>query len=161
MLEKQIYLWGSDTVLSFCIKPRFTLGITHQSQHIQCLFPSWKKDKRSSMCCLLQSCQTLFNPMDCSPPSSSVHWILQARILEWVAISFSRESSWPRDWTQVSCIAGRRRFTFWATREDPQILKGRSGSVSLGDYFSFPWSWCTQVIACALQESLGGMRFDF
>ena len=46
----------------------------------------------------------------------SVHGILQARLLEWVAISFSRGSSRPRDWTQVSHIAGRR-FTLWATRE--------------------------------------------
>ena len=45
--------------------------------------------------------------MDCSPPGSSVHRILQARILEWVALSFSRGSSQPRDWTQVSCTAGR------------------------------------------------------
>ena len=43
---------------------------------------------------------------DCSPPGSSVHGILQAWILEWVAISFSRESFWLRDWTQISCIAG-------------------------------------------------------
>ena len=49
----------------------------------------------------------LFASVDCSPPGSSVHGILQARILEWVAISFSRGSSRPRDWTQVSCIAGR------------------------------------------------------
>ena len=55
-----------------------------------------------------QSCPTLCNPGDCSPPGSSVHGILQARILEWVAISFSRVSSRPRDRTQVSCIAGRR-----------------------------------------------------
>ena len=54
--------------------------------------------------------------MDCSPPGSSVHGILQARILEWVAISFSRGSSWPRDRTQVSRIAGRC-FNLWATRE--------------------------------------------
>ena len=54
-----------------------------------------------------QSCPTLCDPMDCSPPSSSVHGILQARILEWVAISFSRGSSRPRDRTQVSFIAGR------------------------------------------------------
>ena len=46
-------------------------------------------------------------PMDCSRPGSSVHAILQARILEWVAISFSRGSSWPRDQTQVFCTAGR------------------------------------------------------
>ena len=45
--------------------------------------------------------------MDCSPPGFSVHGISQARILEWVAISFSRESSWPRDRTHISCLAGR------------------------------------------------------
>ena len=54
--------------------------------------------------------------MDCSPPNSSVHWILQARILEWLTIPFSRGSSWPRDRTQVSCTAGRF-FTICATRE--------------------------------------------
>ena len=62
------------------------------------------------------------NPMDCSPPGTSVHGILQARILEWVAIPFSRGSSPPRDWTWVSwnsCIAGRF-FTIWATREGPK-----------------------------------------
>ena len=63
-----------------------------------------------------QSCLTLCNPMDCSLPGSSVHGIFQARVLEWVAISFSRGSSWPRDWIRVSCIVGRR-FTDWATRE--------------------------------------------
>ena len=49
----------------------------------------------------------LCNPMDCSPPGSSVHGILQARILEWVATSYSRESSQPREWTCISCLAGR------------------------------------------------------
>ena len=52
-------------------------------------------------------------PVDCSPPNSSIHGILQARILEWIAISFSRGSSQPRDWTQVSYTAGRR-FNFCA-----------------------------------------------
>ena len=51
-----------------------------------------------------QSCPTLCNPMDCNPPGSSVHEIFQARILEWVAISFSRGSSQPRDRTHVSYI---------------------------------------------------------
>ena len=50
----------------------------------------------------LQSCPTLCDPMDCSPPNSSVHWILQARIVEWVAVPSSRGSSPPRDWTHVS-----------------------------------------------------------
>ena len=54
--------------------------------------------------------------MESSPPGSSIHGILQVRILEWVAISFSRGSSQTRDWTWVSCIAGRF-FTNWATRE--------------------------------------------
>ena len=54
--------------------------------------------------------------MDCSLPGFSVHGVFQARILEWVAIPFSRGSSWPRDQTQVSCTAGRL-FTDWATRE--------------------------------------------
>ena len=67
-------------------------------------------------CEVTQSCPTLCDPMDCSSPGSSIHGILQARILEWVAISFSRGSSQPRDQTQVSCIAGRH-FNFWATRE--------------------------------------------
>ena len=60
-----------------------------------------------------QSCPILCDPMDCSPPGSSVCGILQARILEWVAISFSRGFSWPRDWTQVSLIAGRF-YTVWS-----------------------------------------------
>jgi len=51
---------------------------------------------------LLQSCPTLCDPMDCSPPGSSVRGIFQARILEWVAMPSSRESSWPRDWTCIS-----------------------------------------------------------
>ena len=59
---------------------------------------------------MLQSCLTLCGPMDCSPPGSSVHGILQLRILEWVAMPSSRESSPPRDRTHVSCsscISGR------------------------------------------------------
>ena len=57
---------------------------------------------------------SLCDPMDYSPAGSSVQGILQARILKWVAIPFSRESSWPRDWTWVST---GRFFTVWATRE--------------------------------------------
>ena len=61
-----------------------------------------------------QLCLTLCDPMDCSLPGSSIHGIFQATVLEWVAISFSRGSSQPRDQTQVFCIAGRH-FTIWAT----------------------------------------------
>ena len=63
-----------------------------------------------------QLCPTLCDPMDSSLPGSAIHGIFQARILEWTAISFSRGSSRPRDWTLVSCIADRC-FTVWATRE--------------------------------------------
>ena len=65
-----------------------------------------------------QSCLTLCDPMDCSLPGFSVHGILQARVLEWVAISSSRGSSRPRNRTRVSCIVGRF-FTNRATREAP------------------------------------------
>ena len=58
------------------------------------------------------------DPIDCSPPGSSVHWIFQARLVEWVAISFFRGSSQPRDWTWASCFAGRF-LTNWATRKFP------------------------------------------
>ena len=61
-----------------------------------------------------QLCLTLCDHMDCNLPGSSVHGILQARILEWVAISYFRGSSWPRDQTQISYTAGRF-FTIWAT----------------------------------------------
>ena len=90
----------------------------------------WKKPdtKGHMLCCdsiyikclkwseVAQSCPALCDPMDCSPPGSFVHGILQARTLEWGAISFSRGSSRPRDRTQVSHIAGRF-FNLWATRE--------------------------------------------
>ena len=62
-----------------------------------------------------QSCLTPCNPMNCSPPGSSIHGIFQARILEWVAPPFSRGSSQPRDQTPVSHIASRL-FTVWATK---------------------------------------------
>ena len=66
-----------------------------------------------------QSCPTLCNPME-----YTVHGILQARILEWVAFPFSRGCSQPRDWTQVSCIAGGF-FTSWATTEAQAYWSGQ------------------------------------
>ena len=73
-------------------------------------------------CLVAQSCLTLCDPMDCSLPGFSVRGILQVRILEWAAISFSGGSSWPRDQTQVSCIAGRF-FTIWDACEAPKCLQ--------------------------------------
>ena len=66
-------------------------------------------------CLVSQQCPTLCDPMDCSLQGSSAYEILQAGILEWVAMPSSRGSSQLRNWTQVSCIAGRF-FTVWATR---------------------------------------------
>ena len=88
-------------------------------------FESWTADQRTSPPLSSQnwtelkhlfSRVQLCDPKDCSPPGSSVHGILQARMLEWSAAAFSRGPSWPRDQTQVSRIAGRV-FTVWATRE--------------------------------------------
>ena len=78
----------------------FPTGLTSNSEHISnyvCV----------CVCMLVaQSCLTLCNSMDCNLSGSSIHGIFLARILEWVAISFSRESSQPRDPTHISCIAG-------------------------------------------------------
>ena len=73
-------------------------------------FTCWEAQKWK--CLVAQFCPTLCNPMDYSLLGSSVHRILWARVLEWVAIPFSRGSSQPKDKTQVSCIAGRF-FTKW------------------------------------------------
>ena len=71
---------------------------------LQSPFLLWKKWKESEV---TQSCPTLCDPIACSLPGFSVHGILQARILEWVTISFSRRSSPPRDWTRVSEPPGK------------------------------------------------------
>jgi len=75
------------------------------------------------VCSVAQLCPTLW-PHDCNWPGSTVHGILQARILEWVAMPSSRGSSQPRDWTQVFRIADRF-FTVWATRETHKTKAGR------------------------------------
>ena len=68
------------------------------------------------MCSVSQSCPTLWDPLGCSPPGSSVPGISQVKLLVWVAISFSRGSSWPRGWTCVFCI-GRWIIYHWTTWE--------------------------------------------
>ena len=80
------------------------------------------------LCCF--SCVWLCEPMNCSPPSSSVRGISQARILEWVAIPFSRGSSRPRDRTWASHIADGF-LTIWATREGPILTSGSSSQTFL------------------------------
>ena len=77
-----------------------------------------------------QSCPTLCDPLDCSPPGPSVHKICQARTLEWRAIPFLRGTSWSRDQIQVSHITGRF-FTIWATREASTLAHQFSSVQSL------------------------------
>ena len=82
---------------------------------------TWKQpgegaSRHNSLVCRAAKSENVnWDPMDWSPPGSSIHGILQARILKWVAIPFSRGSSQPRDWTQVSCIVGRF-FSIWTAR---------------------------------------------
>ena len=71
------------------------------------------------ICSVTQLCPILWDLVDYSPPGSSIHGILQARILEWVAISFSKGSCQSRNWTCISCI-GRQILYHWATREAPE-----------------------------------------
>ena len=80
-----------------------------------------QENKPEIVILVTQSCLTLCDPMDCSLPGSSVLGIFQARILEWVAIPFSRGSSQPRNQTQVSHTAGRL-FTVWATRDQLPVF---------------------------------------
>ena len=64
-------------------------------------------------CSVTELCLTLCNPVDCSPLGSSVHGILQARMLEWVSMPSSRGSSWPRDGTRVSCVSCTGRWVLY------------------------------------------------
>ena len=86
------------------------LGKPHQEWSSRSSSGYWKETE------VARSCPTLCDPMDCSIRGASIHGIFQARILEWVAISFFRGSFQPRDWAWVSYIAGRC-FTIWATRD--------------------------------------------
>ena len=81
---------------------------------------------------VVKSCLTLCDPMDCSLSGSSVHGISQVRILEWVTISFSRETSWPRVRTCTSCI-GRWILYRLSHQEAPRVGKATSKSVGLGE----------------------------
>ena len=95
-------------------------GPVVRTWHFHCPGPGSSPGQETKIlqkCVLVaQSCPPLCDHMDCYPTGYSVHGILQARILKWVANPFSRRSLPPRDWTQVTCTAGRF-FTIWATRE--------------------------------------------
>ena len=109
-IDPQKFFQNIDIVHSETVFYSFNLRMFHRlvramsSSPRGCIFSSCTKKRKK----VTQSCLTLCNPMDCSPPVSSIHAIFQARVLEWVAISFSRGYSRPRDQTWVSQIVGRR-----------------------------------------------------
>ena len=92
------------------------------------------------------------NPVDCSPPDSSVHWVLQARILEWVAISPSRGSCRPRGWIRVPCVSCIGRWVFTpSTSWEAHVVSSMYMSIpvsrfillsfSLGNHVCFIYLW--------------------
>jgi len=103
--------------------------------HICNAILKWSEVKWSEVA---QSCLTLCNPMDCSLPGSTVHGVFQARILEWIAISFSRGTSQTRDWTWVSRIVGRC-FTVWGTIHIYNAIFSSVQSLSRVRLFATPW----------------------
>ena len=98
---------------------------------LYCRNIKWVTDVNLVLCLVAQSCPTLCDPMDCSPPGSSVHGILQVKILEWVAISSSR-GSFHRDWTHISWVScvGRQILYHCATWE---VIHTRKENASLGE----------------------------
>ena len=110
-LVVQYYVQFSTHFLHFSVP---TLSSTFNTRGERKWGSCWNSDKKNEVlkiyvCMRAKSCLSLCDPMDCSLPGSFVHGILQARILEWVAMPSSRGSSWPRGWTCISwgsCIAG-------------------------------------------------------
>ena len=110
---------------------------------------------------LIQTCLTLCSPMDSSVSGSSVHGILQARILEWVIHSLLPGSSPPRDQTQVSCIAGRF-FTIWAAREAHMFSYCMLSLFSHVQLFVTSWTVARQAplsMGFSRQEYWSGLPF--
>ena len=106
------------------IKSLFSYAQKEEKKTQSVLVPNQCKDGLCAVLCLVaQLCPTLCDPMDYKPPGSSVNAILQARILEWVAMPSYRGSLQPRDWTQVSNIVGGF-FTSWVTRETQEYWSG-------------------------------------
>ena len=123
------------------------------------------KQQYAYVCSVAQLCPTICNPKDCSLPGSSVHGILQARILEWVIMPFNRRFSWPREWTWVSCIIGGFS-TVWGTREALLAVEMPDIFISWYRYLQIPFmlitalkSWklfiiCWILLHCAVLSRL-------
>ena len=109
-------LWLSRYINTVSENPSLVPRLCQVNAYIHKHATNYRERLCAVLCLVTQSCPTLCDPMDCSPPGSSVHGILYAKILEWVVMPSSRGSSQLRDRTQVSHIAGEF-FTDWATTE--------------------------------------------
>ena len=97
---------------------------TPMAASLCCTAETTTTSQSSYLCIALvtQLCPTLCDPIDCSPPGSSVHAILQARILTWVAIPFIRGSSWPRDQTQSPALQADFFFYHLSNQGSPKVV---------------------------------------
>ena len=102
-----------------------------------------------------QLCLAFCKSMDCSLPGSSVHRLLQTRILEWVAIPFFRRSAWSRDWAWVSSIEGRF-FTIWATREADVSLH----QLNPPGFSSLICKLCLLYLSCLFSDKTVSLDFQ-
>ena len=121
-IQRKIWKVGTKKLRHSCLY--FSIWVKHREVLIGDLTILSESESEVS-----QLCPTLSDPMDCSLPGSTVHGILQARTLEWVAISFSRGSSPPRNQTQDSRIGGRC-FNLWATKQRTWCAKPPSSVVT-------------------------------
>ena len=130
---------------------------------------------RARACSDAQSCLTLFNSMDWIPLGFSVHEIFQARILEWVAISYSAGSSWPKDWTHIYCVSSIGRWILFRSSvcllmlclldlsvTERVLLKCPTITINLSIFYCSLWIflhifWCSvrcvHIMACYLGAS--------
>ena len=143
-----ISLWGEEATLRripeiyvHILTSRSITPTRHCGLHMETSL------QRMHACSVTRSCQTLCNPIDCSPPDSSVHGILQAAMLELVAVSYSRGFSWPRDWTHISCISciGRQTLYHWASWEALQQGKRKQSNFTVKKCDSHSFRQITKV----------------
>ena len=127
------------------------------------------------VCSVPRFCPTLWDSMDCSPPDSSIHGVFQARILEHIAISSSRGSSWPKDWTWISCVSCTGRWVLhpWAIWESkPNMLQSLIKNVDSGaslpeskssfpySFSEWPWASPLTIMVCRMVITVAPLFWD-
>ena len=159
MFRKLLWLWregGKTKILKTC--NHWSISIQVQNSDSYCLHDPGIQTEKSisasfvvftSCCCLAAAlCPTVCSPVDCSPPGSSVHGIFQARILEWVAIPFSRGSFPLRDQTCVSCISKQNHQGSLPVTDKKYNLKITCSSLCSGSVSCFNSAWTEQTQGC-------------